>query len=76
MDNTVVITGASRGLGLELAKKFIAGGDTVYGVSRTRKHWPGAKKAEPSPKFKLLQADLTKEKDAKAVLAKVLTEEL
>ncbi len=39
MNRIILITGASRGLGLALAEKFISAGDTVYGVSRTRKHW-------------------------------------
>ena len=34
MDKVVIITGASSGIGLELAKKFIKSGDRVYGISR------------------------------------------
>ena len=71
MNRIVVITGASRGLGLELAKKFIADGDKVFGISRTRKYWADAKKALPSGGFKLFQADITKEKTVKAVLGRI-----
>ena len=34
MNKIVVITGVSSGIGLELAKKFIANNDIVYGLSR------------------------------------------
>jgi len=68
---TVVITGASRGLGLALAKQFVALGDTVFGISRTRKHWPAAKKAVPSNRFTLLSGDLTSEQTVKALLARI-----
>lgn len=34
MNKVVVITGVSSGIGLELAKKFIANNDIVYGLSR------------------------------------------
>ncbi len=42
MSRSVVITGASRGLGLALTRKFLAEGWRVYGVSRTRKYWKTA----------------------------------
>ena len=69
MPRIIVITGASRGLGLALAKQFVALGDTVYGISRTRKYWPAAKKAVPSGHFKLLAGDMTSEKKVKTLLA-------
>ena len=69
MNRIIVITGASRGLGLALAKRFVDLGDTVFGISRTRKHWPAAKKAVPSVHFKLLAGDITSEKTVKAFLA-------
>ena len=71
MKRTVVITGASRGLGLALAKQFIELGDTVFGISRTRKYWPAAKKAVPSDRFKLLSGDITSEKTVKTLLARI-----
>lgn len=74
MDKVVVITGASRGLGLELATKFVASGDKVFGISRTQDHWASVKKAVPSSNLKLLQADLTKEKDVKSVFAEIKKE--
>ena len=69
MNRNIVITGAGRGLGLALAKQFIDAGDTVFGVSRTRKYWLAAKKSVPSDRFKLLIADITSEKKVKLLLA-------
>ncbi len=69
MGRIVVITGASRGLGLALDKQFVDLGDTVFGISRTRKYWPSAKKAVPSARFKLLAGNITSEEKVKALLA-------
>jgi len=69
MNRIIVITGASRGLGLALSRQFIDHGDTVFGISRTRKYWPVAKKAVPSGHFKLLVGDITSEKTVKVLLA-------
>ena len=69
MHRIIVITGASRGLGLALAKRFVDLGDTVFGISRTRKYWPAAKKAVPSGHFKLIAGDITSEKTVKTLLA-------
>ena len=69
MNRIIVITGASRGLGLALAKQFVDLGDTVFGISRTRKYWPVAKQAVPSDHFKLLAGDITSEKTVKTLLA-------
>jgi NAD(P)-dependent dehydrogenase (short-subunit alcohol dehydrogenase family) len=69
MTRIIVITGASRGLGLALAGKFVDLGDTVFGISRTRHYWLAAKKVVPSGRFKLLAGDITSEKTVKALLA-------
>ena len=69
MNRVIVISGASRGLGLALAKKFVDAGDMVFGISRTRKYWPAAKKAVPSGHFKLIAGDITSEKTVKTLLA-------
>jgi len=69
MNRTVVITGASRGLGLALAKQFTASGDIVFGISRTRKYWSAAKTAVPSERFKLLAGDITSEKTVRSLLS-------
>lgn len=71
MNRVIVITGASRGLGLEAAKKFITNGDKVFGISRTRRYWPEAKRSVPSPDFRLFQADLTREKSVRTVLGRI-----
>lgn len=72
MNRIVVVTGASRGLGLELARKFIKAGDKVFGISRTRRYWAAARKAIPSKDFDLIRADITSEKKVKALLAQVV----
>lgn len=71
MNRIVVITGASRGLGLALAGQFVASGDTVFGISRTRKYWSAAKKAVDSDRFKLFSGDITSERTVKALLARI-----
>lgn len=72
MNRVVVITGASRGLGLELSRKFIEAGDTVFGISRTRKYWPAARRKLASKKFILLCGDLTSEKVANKFLSAII----
>ncbi len=69
MRKIIVITGASRGLGLALTKRFLDAGDTVFGISRTRKYWPAARQAVSSDRFKLLAGDITSEKTVKTLLA-------
>ena len=69
MNRVVVITGASSGLGLSLAQKFVESGDSVYGLSRTRKSWKVAKRAVPdSKRFFLSQVDVTSERAVKQFL--------
>lgn len=72
MDRTVIVTGASSGLGLSLVRKFVNAGDIVFGITRTRRHWASARNAVPSPHFHLHQADLSIEKEVKRVVKKVL----
>ncbi len=70
MPQTAVITGASRGLGLALTKKFLENGWQVIGVSRTRKHWKSALAKLPAKaqvSFKAL--DLTSEPQVKKLAA-------
>ena len=63
MDRTVLITGATRGLGLALARRFLAAGDRVIGVSRTRERWKEVLRASPhARRFHLYRADLSSEK--------------
>jgi len=64
-----VLTGASTGLGLSLARLFIEAGDTVYGTSRTQKNWKKAKHSLPSKNFHLAQIDGTSEAKVKRFLS-------
>ena len=72
MNRTIVITGATRGLGLELARKFIKAGDKVFGISRTREHWTAARKSIGSGNFLLFCGDITSEKKVKELLGKIV----
>ena len=73
MSRVVVITGASRGLGLSLAKKFVERGDRVFGISKTRKNWPKAKKLIQDEKlFSLETLDVTSEKSVSNYLARTI----
>lgn len=71
MKRTVIITGASTGLGLALAKLFIEAGDTVYGTSRTKKNWKSAKHAIPSKNFHLEQINGSDETQVKRFIGRV-----
>ncbi len=72
MKKRVVITGASRGLGLSLVRKFIAAGDEVLAVSKTRKFWKALESLEGPGKLFTHQADLTIESQVKS-LAKMVS---
>jgi NAD(P)-dependent dehydrogenase (short-subunit alcohol dehydrogenase family) len=64
MKKVVVITGATAGLGLSLAAKFLQSGDQVFGISRTKKHWTSARKRLGRTKqLELFQLDVTSESD-------------
>jgi NAD(P)-dependent dehydrogenase (short-subunit alcohol dehydrogenase family) len=55
----VVITGASRGVGYELAKKFIQNGHRVIALARNRKKLQQLNKEVNSERFRFLEFDLT-----------------
>lgn len=72
MNKVVVITGASRGLGLSLAQRFLAEGNTVYGASLTKKHWSVAEASVSRPEnFFLETLDLTKEAQVKKWISQI-----
>src|SRR3990167_5598379 len=75
MNRTVLISGAGSGLGLALSKFFLESGDRVFGVTRTRRHWPAAKKYLGSQKnFKLLQKNLNSETPVRDLFRKIKKE--
>ena len=62
MKKVVVITGATTGLGLSLAAKFLELGDHIFGISKTKKHWASARKRLGHTKqLELFQLDVTSE---------------
>lgn len=66
MSKNILVTGVSRGLGLEIARVLLARGWSVHGVSRT--HAPEVKAlqaAHPSA-FRFLSFDLARSDDVKA----------
>lgn len=72
MNRVVVITGVNRGLGLELAKKFAASGDKVFGLDRET--GPALRQLERSSSCKILVGDLASEKNVKAFLTRIQKE--
>jgi len=71
MKKVVVITGASRGLGLSLTRQFLERGDVVIGISRTTRWWPKVKK-NLGKDFPLYKADLTEEAAVSSLLKRII----
>jgi len=66
MSRSVVISGASRGLGLSLAKKFLEREYFVHGISKTDNYWDSAREeCQASGNLKLYKVDLTSEEDVR-----------
>ena len=61
-----VVTGASKGIGLETAKRFIKGGYTVYGLCRTDADGNG---------IKYIKCDVTDENEVRNAFASVAQKE-
>jgi short-subunit dehydrogenase len=66
---TVLITGASKGIGLTIAERLHAQGHMVYGTSRAATNREGSSQA-----FKMLPLDVTNDESVKACISRVLTE--
>lgn len=72
MNRVVLITGAASGLGLSLAERFLRSGDTVFGITRTQKHWKAAKRRVGAPaRFILKRADVTSERQVQKFVSVV-----
>jgi len=72
MNKIVIVTGASSGLGLSLAKKFVEAKNIVVGISKTKKNWPAATKTiGEKDRFTLYQCDLTSEAKVKTLIGKI-----
>lgn len=72
MKQVVLITGATSGLGLSLAKRFVARGDRVFGVSKTKKHWRRAEREIGNPRdFHLFQIDVSSEPSVRSLFPQI-----
>lgn len=71
MAQSVIITGASRGLGLALVKKFLEAGWKVFALSRTRKFWKSASNQLPeNADVSFYAVDLTSEAQVRRFAAR------
>jgi 3-oxoacyl-[acyl-carrier protein] reductase len=71
----VLVTGVSRGVGLEAAKALLEKGDTVIGISRSITKDLEALKNQYLERLKLIQFDLSKVKEIKTAIVQPLLEE-
>jgi len=69
VNQIVVMTGVCGGLGVELARKFLRSGDTVFGID-IRKN-KAVLASFGVPRFKFLACDLTSEKEIKTLFKKI-----
>jgi short-subunit dehydrogenase len=67
---TVLITGASKGIGLTIAERLHAQGHMVYGTSRTATNRQGSSQHP----FKLLPLDVTNDESVETCVSRFLTE--
>ncbi|PRY31949.1 SDR family NAD(P)-dependent oxidoreductase [Pseudosporangium ferrugineum] len=68
---TWLVTGASHGLGLELVKQLLAGGDNVAATTRSTERLTAALGAADTSRLLPLRVDLTDEKDVGAAVRAV-----
>ena len=73
MNRNIIITGATRGLGLSLTKRFLASSDKVIGISKTEKYVALAKKELNNypEQLNFLHADLTDECAVNGLIKKI-----
>lgn len=72
MSTRIFITGANRGLGLELVRQYLAQGARVFAAARTPREGELARLAEQHPdRLSLIQLDVTDEQQIKSAAAAV-----
>lgn len=75
MPRVVLITGASRGLGLSIAKLFLEAGDIVYVNYFTTKTSELEAKYQLFPNAKFIKCDVSNEEEVKNMMHKIKKEE-
>lgn len=65
---TVIVTGASSGIGEAVAKRFLSEGANVVICSRSRKDLEKAFKGQPKGKWRAVEADVSREDDVKGLI--------
>lgn len=74
---TVFITGATRGIGLELTKQFLSGGAKVFGTYRDSKTLDGLNKLkEKHQNLELIELDVLSKDSIEAVSSKVKADKI
>ena len=72
----VVITGASRGIGLETCMRFLKNGDVVYAIARSQKGLDALRKFEGDGNLRIIKADLSECQQMESILTKSSTFQL
>ena len=66
-----IVTGATTGIGLSIAKKLLEQNCEVHGVSKTQDNWEEARKYINDERYLLEQCDLTQESQVKEYISGV-----
>lgn len=70
-EKIVLVTGAGRGIGLALVRRFLAGGAQVIGTVRSDRAEHQLRAACPDPALVIERCDVTRESDAAALAARL-----
>src|SRR5260370_29565426 len=67
MNRTVVITGASRGIGAAIARELARRGDNLVLAARSREGLEDAASASPNARVHIVTADVTQRRDVERI---------
>ncbi len=74
LDKTVVVTGGSKGLGLELTRQFANSGARVFVIARNQALWTEVQAQNALDQVTFAQADVTDAGETKKVISNIVTE--